>query len=514
MKTKYLSLILTIVALMFSTGCEQVFSPTTGWAYNTEGNGGFDVVDFIEQETGPGLVLVEGGTFAMGRVEQDVLYDWNNVPRRVTVSSFYMDETEVRNVDYREYLYWVSRVFVDFPEVYRRTLPDTLVWRSKLAWYEEHVELYLRHPAYNNYPVVGVNWLQARDYCAWRTDRVNELILIREGLLDWDPTGQIAENNFNYDAYIAGQYEGLVNPRTGGMLPDLDPNKEGRKVRIEDGIFLPRYRLPTEAEWEFAALALIGEHFEERIYQRRLYPWTGHYIRSDQEETRGIIRANIVRGRGDYMGVAHALNDKADVTGPVDNYWPNEYGLYCMAGNVNEWVMDIYRNQTLEDMDEFRPFRGNVYETYNRDEENIIVEKDSLGRIPTRKMTEDESYNRRNYNQADNINFLDGDWESNVEPSLNWNNATPEQIAAGSENMYKYGEWNLDAENLNQRMRGKGMTSMINDHARVFKGGGWQDRVYWMVPGTRRYLDENQARPDLGFRCAMHRVGSQVGGGF
>ena len=53
---------------------------------------------FQEQVTGPGLVLVEGGTFSMGRVEEDVRYEWNNVPRRVTVASFYIDETEVRNV--------------------------------------------------------------------------------------------------------------------------------------------------------------------------------------------------------------------------------------------------------------------------------------------------------------------------------------------------------------------------------------------------------------------------------
>ena len=57
-----------------------------------------------EQQTPPGMNLVEGGSFTMGRVEQDVRYDWNNVPKKVTVSSFYMDETEVRNVDYLEYL--------------------------------------------------------------------------------------------------------------------------------------------------------------------------------------------------------------------------------------------------------------------------------------------------------------------------------------------------------------------------------------------------------------------------
>ena len=193
----------------------------------------------------------------MGRTEQDITQDWNNIPRRVTVSSFYIDETEVANVHYLEYLYWVSRVFsADYPEVYKKALPDTLVWRDRFAYNEPLVELYLRHPAYQQYPVVGVNWLQASDFCAWRTDRVNEQILIREGILRVNPN-QINEDNFNTDSYLSGQYEGLVKTD----MADLNPssgNNGTRKVRMEDGILLPRYRLPTEAEWEYAALSQVG----------------------------------------------------------------------------------------------------------------------------------------------------------------------------------------------------------------------------------------------------------------
>jgi gliding motility-associated lipoprotein GldJ len=496
---------LLFIGIIFLTSCETKRSSTTGWDYNDEESGGFEYVEYYEQETGPGLVLVEGGTFAMGRVEQDVVYDWNNIPRRVTVSSFYMDETEVRNVDYREYLYWLSRVFLDYPEVYRKALPDTLVWRSKLAWNEPFVELYLRHPSYQEYPVVGVNWLQANDYCAWRTDRVNEWILIREGLL-LKNAAQVAEDNFNTDAYLAGQYEGAM--KSAG-IPDLDPNKDYRKVRMEDGILLPRYRLPTEAEWEYAALSLIGNSIEERVYNRRLYPWNGHYIRNDGEKHIGSIMANHVRGRGDYMGTAGALNDNADATAPVDSYWPNDYGLYCMAGNVSEWVMDVYRPLTSQDMDEFRPYRGNVFQTQERDEEGNIAEKDSLGHIRWRKVGDqdalgnphkDEAFDRRNYNQADNINFLDGDYNS----SLNYWDGD-KKAGHSSSGVYDQGK---NAEGIRG---GVGMTSMINDKAKIYKGGSWKDRTYWLSPGTRRYLDEKQSQPDLGFRCAMVRVGSPVG---
>jgi sulfatase modifying factor 1 len=479
------------IALLFSS-CAEKPSQTTGWAYNDPENGGFEYYgDFYEQETGPGLVFVEGGSFTMGRVEDDIQYDWNNIPRTVTVSSFYMDETEVKNVDYREYLYWISRVFIDYPEVYKKALPDTLVWRRKLAYNEPMVEYYFRHPAYGEYPVVGVNWLQANDYCAWRTDRVNEMMLIEKGILLPDPNQQ-GDQNFNTEAYLAHQYEGAV----GVEMEDLDPNKDFRKVRMEDGILLPKYRLPTEAEWEYASLALIGTSIDERVYQRRIYPWNGDGLRNPNTAERGKIMSNNVRGRGDMMGVAGALNDNADITAPVHSYWPNDFGLYCMAGNVNEWVLDVYRPLSSQNVDEFRPFRGNVFETLVRDEEGNVAQKDSLGRLRYREVTQEESIDRRNYLQADNINYLDGDYES----SIDYDNEDASK-GPGSKRMYNTGKERNDPL----------ITSLVSDHTRVYKGGSWRDRTYWLGAGTRRYLDETLSQDDLGFRCAMIRVGGSRG---
>ncbi len=354
--------------------CTYEKSRVTGWDYNNPMNGGFEKKPYEEQETGPGLILIEGGTFTMGQIEQDVMYEHHNTPRRVTVSSFYLDETEVTNHHWCEYLYWIDRTFTDYDQIYKKALPDTLVWREKLAYNEPYVDYYLRHPSYRDYPVVGVSWVQANDFCQWRTDRVNEYILIREGILIMNPMQQ--NDPFTTESYLVGQYDAGTNPA--GQMPNLDPSMGGfdpatgkfkskdmatRIVEMEDGILLPRYRLPTEAEWEFAAYGLIGNTVDERIVERRIYPWNGHWVRNADDKWQGDMMANFVRGAGDYMGVSGHLNDNADVTAPVYSYWPNDYGLYNMAGNVSEWVMDVYRPQSTEDFDEFRPFRGNVFTT-------------------------------------------------------------------------------------------------------------------------------------------------------
>jgi gliding motility-associated lipoprotein GldJ len=470
-------LVFMLIALV-ATGCifkKQSKSRTTGWNYNDPETGSIPYISGYEQTAGPGLVFIEGGTFTMGRVEEDVMSKWDNVQRRVTVASFYMDETEVSNQDYREFIYWTQRVYPGDKKKIESILPDTLSWREELAYNEPYIQNYLRHPAYADYPVVGVSWIQASAYCSWRTDRVNEQILVDKGLLKHDPA-QTGQNVFTTDTYLAGLYQGV-----GGKRQMENPDKSPRSVRWEDGILLPTYRLPTEAEWEYAAMGLIGNTENELISDRKMFPWNGTYMREDSKKYKGRMQANFTRGRGDLMGMAGSLNDKADIAGSITSYKPNDYGLYCMAGNVNEWVFDVYRPLSNRDMAEFQPFRGNIF---------TVPSKDSVGSI-----SRDKYGVMKLDTLADYRNFKDGDPNSQIIEGDQWNAV----------------QGNKTKDMYIQDDRPGFFSSLLSDSVRVYKGGSWKDRPYWLTPGARRYLNEDKSMDDLGFRCAMTRVGSPGG---
>ena len=309
----------------------------------------------------PGMVYIPMGSFLMGPSDEDPAYSHNAISKRVSLPSFYMDETEITNNQYRQFVYWVrdsiarlllseideeylilmdefgmdiepplinwrprirwdgeeereqlaelflpehERFFrrreldtrrlvyryhiIDIQRAARRderdtprsefvrewetsVYPDTLAWIHDFAYtYNEPMtKMYFWHPTYDHFPVVGVSWLQARAFTVWRTQYLN--------------------------SYLQGRDQSIA----------MD------------------FRLPTEAEWEYAARGGL---------ELNPYPWGGPYTRNID----GCFLANFKPMRGDYTA------DGGFQTVIVAHYPPNDFGLYDMAGNVSEWTRNTY----------------------------------------------------------------------------------------------------------------------------------------------------------------------------
>jgi len=542
---KFFRITLFLFSLSLLISCNSARdnkSSLTGWNFNDPKYGSYiKGTPFQGQKVPDGMVAVEGGSFTMGQVQDDVMFDWNTTPQQMHVRSFYLDEAEVTNSEYLLFLEVTKDVFPPeeekYKNIYTSLLPDTLVWRNSLGNTELLSESYLRHPAYSDYPVVGVSWIQAVQYCKWRTSAVNLKKLIDKGVLSNVLENDTIRNFFDTDLYLENPYKLFDGDSTVYKrgLPDYKARKKGaprpakgsftgRQVTSQDGILSQKFRLPTEVEWEYAAKATSGNREYNNIRGRKKYAWDGKFTRDKSKRYKGDQLANFKQRKGSYSGLAGWSEDGSDIPIKVKSYPPNAFGLYDMSGNVAEWVADVYRPIIDTEANDFNYFRGNIFTKKLIDSNGDVVvigetgqpsiKYDTLpngkiipiefpGEIKYVPVTKDDTFMRRNYNTANNLDKNDGDKFSNRLYDLEDEQRTNKSRMYNSPTIRKDEETGkLNQYDINKR------STLISNKTRVHKGGSWQDREYWLDPAQRRYLPEYMSTNYIGFRCATDLLGT------
>jgi formylglycine-generating enzyme required for sulfatase activity len=320
------------------------------------------------------------------------------IPGNDSIPSFFISKSQETNLNWMIYLDWLVRVHPDYPQIAEMATPKAFPDGGHQKFNDPFVKAQLRNPAFAYYPVTGVSWEQVQDYLSWKTDRLNESILVRlryQRLL----TDQISYDMYNYEAYMAGQYYGAtrhMEPAPGwenGFSPSVSPDYFDQTLGKVFPFLMPGYRLPTEEEWEYAT----KEEFQNKtVGSGGSYPYGNEFFLVDYlyKKYRWMYR--------DQPGKKHFIFtnyiEKAGTDEPADlnrmkggtTYDNQVYGVYNMGNNVKEWLMDEYASQVKHYPDAASVYSKNAFslaaDSMIRDQDGYLREKDSLGRMYYRTM--------------------------------------------------------------------------------------------------------------------------------
>jgi hypothetical protein len=345
------------------------------------------------------LILIFGAMVSCRRVPKN--YSKEDIPTAQTtppdmvfvagdgsLPSFYMGISEECNINYQIYRNWQNMVFLDYPEVNYYSEPQNRDVSDLLQFNDPYYSYYQNHEAFAYYPIVGVSWVQAMDYLQWKGDRLNEKILMDIGITDkkdiWQQTN---EQNFNTEAYLCGQYEGLTKKD----LPDNNLGGTTRKVRYDDGMLFCTPRLPTEAEWEYALANYPSKPINPKTYANpfskvAMFPFGHDYYPFIFGRKHGLEFYEHLEQGFPYHVKYDSIPTVPDrLTGAAD-YNLAAPGIANLEGNVYEWLMDEYTENpeynSLSFLEYFSKYCSReLPDEWITDGEGYLYEKDSLGRM-------------------------------------------------------------------------------------------------------------------------------------
>ena len=308
------------------------------------------------QEDPYGMVYIPAGSYIMGPSDQDAPYSMVSQSKTVTIPAFYMDDTEITNNEYRQFVYWVRdslahRLIAGDHLIDEGEYSERINWDTQIDWNSEEntetlAELFLpeNERFYKrkeidtrklNFLYYWIDLQQAAVKANRPQGMTDRSVFIKSDTINVypDTLAWIHDYTYSYNDPLTlmyfwhpayDDYPGVgVNWKQARAFCIWRTELMNTYVSKEGGSIVQPFRLPTESEWEYASRGGLD---------LSPYPWGGPYIRN----SRGCFLGNFKPMRGNY------IDDGGTYTVKATSYWPNDYGLYCMAGNVAEWTSNAY----------------------------------------------------------------------------------------------------------------------------------------------------------------------------